>query len=257
MTSLICHQVRDYAPEMRPGRAERDWMDATDERFAYRCLPLSVANAMGWELILPARVTARWTGGDELEDLEIEVDDPAWREDRLALSHFGHGVLTFNTSYLFKTEPGIGIWARGAPNWIKHGIQPLDGIIETDWLDFTFTMNWRFTAPGEVSFDVGEPFCFITPFAYRSLDDYRPEIRRLSDNEGLEAKFEDWARRRLGFNERLAREDETAVRQKWQKWYFRGETPTGDRPNPQHLSRVRLNAPLRKDGREGGDVPSD
>lgn len=254
MPSLICHQVRDYAPELRPGRAERDWMDATDERFAYRCLPLTVANAMGWELIVPARLTARWNGGDELEDLGVEVDDPAWGEGRLALSHFGHGVLTFNTGYVFRTEPGIGIWARGAPNWVKHGIQALDGLVETDWLHFTFTMNWRFTAPGEVSFEAGEPFCFITPFAYRSLDEYRPEIREISKDPALADGFEDWKDRRLDFNERLRQEEEGAVRQKWQKWYFRGETPTGDRPNPKHLSKVRLHPPRRAGEPESGET---
>lgn len=248
MTSLICHKVRKYAPEMRPGRAERDWMDATDERFAYRCLPLSIANAMGWELIVPARVTASWNGGDEREDLQVEVDDPAWAKDRLALSHFGHGVLTFNTSYVFRTDSGIGIWARGAPNWIKHGIQPLDGIVETDWLDFTFTMNWRFTTPGRISFEKGEPFCFITPFAYRSLDEYRPEIREISEDRDLEERFEDWEHRRRGFNARLLGEETGAVRQKWQKWYFRGETPAGDKPNPRHLAKVRLHPPV-----PGGD----
>ncbi|NDG04180.1 MAG: hypothetical protein EB121_02330 [Alphaproteobacteria bacterium] len=43
--------------------------------------------------------------------------------------------------------------ARGAPNSAKHGIAPLDGLIETDWLPFGFTMNWRFTAPGQVTFE--------------------------------------------------------------------------------------------------------
>ena len=35
-------------------------MDATDDRFAYRCIPLSIANASGWELLCPVTFEAWW-----------------------------------------------------------------------------------------------------------------------------------------------------------------------------------------------------
>ena len=38
-------------------------------------------------------------------------------------------------------------------------MQPLVGLIETDWLPFPFTMNWVFTRPGRVRLEKGEPFC--------------------------------------------------------------------------------------------------
>ena len=60
---------------------------------------------------------------------------------RFVISHFGSGVLTFHAGYLFRTPPGWAVWARGAPNTVKDGIVPLDGLVETDWLPFTFTMN--------------------------------------------------------------------------------------------------------------------
>src|SRR5262249_55491680 len=153
------------------GRSERAWMDATDRRFAYRCLPLTIANAMGWELLSPTRITARWNGGLELADIEVDIEGEEWKANRVAWSHFRRGILTFHSGCLVRTDPGIGRWARGAPNWPKDGIAPLDGIIETDWLASTFTMNWQFTRPGSVSFQTDEPFGFVTPIAYRALDD--------------------------------------------------------------------------------------
>ena len=54
-------------------------------------------------------------------------------------------------------------------------------VIETDWLDFTFTMNWQFTRPGRVTFEKDEPFCFITPIGYRALEHVTPEIVALVD----------------------------------------------------------------------------
>jgi hypothetical protein len=38
-------------------------MDDTNQRFAYRCIPLSIANASGWEIVLPFSFSAVWNGG--------------------------------------------------------------------------------------------------------------------------------------------------------------------------------------------------
>ncbi|MEC7290914.1 MAG: DUF6065 family protein, partial [Pseudomonadota bacterium] len=46
---LECYKIHDVAPDIVPGRSNRDWMDAFPDRQPYRCLPLSMANSTGWE----------------------------------------------------------------------------------------------------------------------------------------------------------------------------------------------------------------
>ena len=46
------------SPEIKQSRLMRDWMDATYNKHAYRCLPLSMANVNGWEILLPCDVVA-------------------------------------------------------------------------------------------------------------------------------------------------------------------------------------------------------
>ena len=244
MKTLTCYRIHERAPQIVPGRATRAWMDATDVRYAYRCLPLTIANAMGWEVLTPCRVTAEWNGGQALSDLAVATDDPDWRAEKVASSHFGHGILTFHLGYLFRTEPGIALWARGAPNWPKDGIAPLDGVIETDWLTFTFTMNWQFTRPGRVMFEKDEPFCFLLPIGYRALDDLVPQIVPLAAEPDLAAQFKAYGDARLAFNAKLAANDAETVREGWQKWYMRGQSPTAGSDNPLHLSKLRLAAPI-------------
>ena len=106
---------------------------------------------MGWEILLPARVTATWNGGAELADLTVEVDDFGGESHPCTFAFWVRN-LTFSSGYLFRTDPGIALWVRGIPNQPKDGIAPLDGLVETDWLDFTFTMNWQFTRPGSITF---------------------------------------------------------------------------------------------------------
>ena len=50
-----------WRPYIRPAPSTRNWMDATPEAFAYRCLPLNIANAHGWELLNPSAFEAIWT----------------------------------------------------------------------------------------------------------------------------------------------------------------------------------------------------
>lgn len=82
----------------------------------------------------------------------------------LALSHFGHAVLTFNVNALFRTEPGYDLMVTGPLNQPKDGLQPLTGVAETDWAPFTFTMNWKFTRNlTTIAFECDEPSCRIFP----------------------------------------------------------------------------------------------
>jgi Family of unknown function (DUF6065) len=55
---LIAYMIDGHRMDIRPAPIEREWMDNTGERFAYRCLPLNIANAHGWEIFVP-RVSAR------------------------------------------------------------------------------------------------------------------------------------------------------------------------------------------------------
>src|SRR5882757_10212642 len=145
---LIAYVHPGWAPLIRPAPATRAWMDDTPEAFAYRCLPLNIANAHGWEVLNPCGFEAIWDGGSGVEALTIKPDAGAV-EGRLAQSLFGQGVITFHVEAIVRTPPGWNLWVGGSPNRHKDGVGPLTGVIETDWSPFTFTMNWRFTRPGQ------------------------------------------------------------------------------------------------------------
>ncbi len=142
---LVAYAIGGHHVEIRPAPAERDWMDRTNQRFAYRCLPLSIANGYGWEIMCPSGFLAVWNGKDDLSSLTIMSDTDAAAP---AVSHFGHGVLTFHIPCLFRTEPGFDLMVQGPINRPKDAIAALSGVVETDWSPYSFTMNWIFTRPG-------------------------------------------------------------------------------------------------------------
>lgn len=157
---LVCYIQPHWRPRIRAAAHRRDWMDATREAFAYRCLPLNIANAHGWELLAGCGFEAVWNGGPEAQDVSVTADAGSDAQD-LPVTLFGHGVLTFHVEGLLRTPPGWNLWLGGPPNRPKDGIAALGGVIETDWSPYTFTMNWRFTRPGQrVRFEAGEPIGF-------------------------------------------------------------------------------------------------
>lgn len=235
-TELIAYQIVDNTPVIRPAPAKREWMTGTFDRFAYLCLPLVAANVSGWELLCPVDFTASWDGGAGRDAVKIVSAPNSWAP----VSHFGHGILTFDTGYLFQTSAGHNLWARGPVNEPKDGLSPLEGLIETDWLSYTFTMNYRFTRPDhEVSFKAGEPFCLIHPMPADYLQQTEPTLRLLNQDPKLDSQHHEWTRARKAWNvERLVPGTE-AHSAKWRRDYLRGKTPCGQQA-PRHDSATSL-----------------
>ena len=238
---LECYPMTATPPDMVPGRQSRNWMDAFASRHPYRCLPLSMANTTGWEILCPVGFSAEWNGGPRQEDIVIKADRPTPDLHHLVTSHFSRGVLTMHPQYLFRTPPGWSMMCSGSPNHVKDGIQPLVGLIETDWLPFPFTMNWIFTRPGRISFERGEPFCFITLVEAKKMEAFQPVVRALESNPGMKGQFEAWNRQRTDFNNRLASGDPEAAKEAWQRFYFKGELPEDMGTAPEtHANRRRM-----------------
>src|SRR5689334_19688094 len=149
MMKLTCYALDANPPTIRAAPQTRPWMDGVIDNHAYRCLPLSIANSYGWDILAPFGFRAQWSGEAHPRSLALECDDASIPpRDRVA-SHFGYGIVTFQLAYLFRTEPGWDLIASGPYNRPKDGIAALTGVIETDWLSFPFTMNWQMTRPGK------------------------------------------------------------------------------------------------------------
>lgn len=212
-------------------------MDDTPDRFANRCLPLSIANAAGWEILNPIGFNAMWDGNPGLSAIKIEGDE----ESPLGISHFGSGILTFHVGGLFETPGNNVMWVGGSPNHLKDAIQPLTGLVETSWSPYTFTMNWRFTRPGYwVRFEKDEPFCFFFPLDVDMIEAADPEFRSIKERPDLEKNYKQWTAARGDFNADLKVSGSQAEKEKWQKNYHKGVCPDGTRASATHRTRVRL-----------------
>ncbi|GLF92624.1 DUF6065 family protein [Streptomyces yaizuensis] len=237
---LLAYRLPD-TPDLPivPAPARRDWWDGTTLHYAYRCLPLLMANQNGWWVLNDRAFTVRWNGGTATSDLCVRYADGGTGA-RPAMSHFGHGILTFQVPYLFRTPPGWNLVVRGPANLPKDGAHPLEGLVETDWAVATFTMNWKITRPGaEIGFEAGEPFLMLLPQRRGELERFRAAevpISRMPDADDHRA----WHDSRMGFAHEILAADAAVAADMWQRHYMRGTHPAADQPFPGHQRRLRL-----------------
>lgn len=238
--SLVAFQVAsDKEWEIVSAPVNRDWMEAHNGH-AYRCLPLTIANASGWIIKCPVAFTAIWNGGLNKEDITIYMEDPLGEHRRSILSHFGSGVLTFQLPWVFQTnKPGLSLSVRGLPNYFKRNINPCEGIVEIDWLPFTFTMNWKIMDPNiPISFAKGDPICFIQPIQLNTIEAANPSKEPIEIFPDLHSKYLEWEKKRSTFN-RTPRPDN----KEWQKFYHNGmprEDGTTVEPPAHHRTALKL-----------------
>lgn len=243
---LIAYEIHDH-PTMpiQPAPITRDWMDAASQRFPYRCLPLVIANQNGWVIGSPCSFRVYWYGGMNKEDLEVQFD--SGYPDPCVVSHFGQAVLTFSLPYLFRTPRGINLWVKGPSNYIRDGIQALEGVVESDWSPATFTMNWKVTRPNHwITFQQGEPICMIVPIPRGFLEHLEPVRMPLRTNPELHAQYKLWEKGRSQFLEGIAKHDQEVIKRGWQKDYFQGRDQQGGRFE-EHQTRIDLKE-FRRDG---------
>ena len=172
MNQLIAYVIDGHELHIRPAPLERQWMDDSDQRFAYRCLPLNIANAHGWEILCTAAFSAIWDGQRAKDAIRIKTKSGAAAP---VVSHFGGGILTFHIPCLFRTDPGVDLFVTGPINRPKDAIAALSGVVETDWSPYTFTMNWQVLHQHRVvEFYKNDPVCMLLPFPKQFLELFRP-----------------------------------------------------------------------------------
>lgn len=237
--SIIAYCINPFLEmPIVPAAACRKWMDETRDRFAYRCLPLLIANQAGWFLLNSQRISITWSGGTDAASLIVNAVDGG--QPKLASSHFGNGIITWDVPYLFRTPPGYDLLVRGPANWPKEGIFPLEGLVETDWLGATFSINWKVLRTDyEIVFDTGEPLAMIVPQRRGDLEGFHPRVVNIESEHAVDRDYREWEVKRHEFLKRLKAGDAEAERLGWQKHYFRGVKMTGEYTDG-HRTKLQL-----------------
>lgn len=129
---------------------KRGWFDSN----FYHCLPLSIGNMQGFSVSVPFGFDVIWNGGNAVEDVVIIKDGSCNRFTGIntidVKSEFGHGIITIHLPVTLKTPPGVNLMTIAPPNFPLAGLSPMTGVVESDNIRFTFTMNIKIDIPNTI-----------------------------------------------------------------------------------------------------------
>ncbi len=222
---IVAYSAWGFKVPLVPAFFKRDWMDETAGGFAYHCLPMTLANQSGWFVLAPHGAVVEWNGGMAPTDLKVTIEGKP--ESVHAMSAVGSGILSWTIPYIFRTPPGWNLLCRGPSNYIKDGIQVLEGLVETDWSYASFSSNWKMTRPGRVEFQAGEPVAMLVPQQRGDMENFSVRKAELASNRELFDGYTEWINSRQAFLNAQRAGDAEAIKKKFQKHYFSGQTLKG------------------------------
>lgn len=162
-------QDRILAMVKKPDK-KRDWFSP----HFYRCLPLTIGNQYGFTVSSEFDIAFEWNGGDRAEDtvlyLDEKVDNSYYPN---IMSHFGHGVISINTPYFFRTPPQVNLMTINPPNYVIPNVTVMTGVVETDNLRRNFSFNLKIQMPNIRTFvPAGYPLAAFIPIPRYYSDEF-------------------------------------------------------------------------------------
>lgn len=126
------------------GNFRRDWFD---DKY-YFCLPITIANQLGFAIISLFDFSVKWDGSDGKNAITISsdhlIEDGIYGTNKQKVySYFGNGTFTISHDFLINTPPGVNLLVTQPPNYFITGCSTMSALVETDNLvrDFTFTLK--------------------------------------------------------------------------------------------------------------------
>lgn len=218
--------------EIEQSPVDRDWMNQLNLSYGYRCLPMTYANRHGWAIKLIHDVEVIWDGSSSSSGTQI-ICGRDQNGTRFADNGTGNGIVTFHLNAIPRTPPDWNLWIIGAPNLVIPGASPLSGIVESDWMSSSPTMNWKITEPNKlITFKAGDPVLFFIPVHKTQLEEFTLSHKSLQDDEDMNLRYNEFST----WRSKEAMEGRSAFGKK----YLKGKNPDGSVPDWPHNHKTKL-----------------
>ena len=163
---------------IEPLSAKRDWMEATFDKHAYRCLPVTLTNQLGWAISFPEDITFMWDGqistsGDHVKVLAGEKYIQTGR---------GQATVSFETGLVFRTPENYSLLTYNVPNMFMEGVSPYTTIISSSFFEGPLPVAWKITKPFvPITIKANQPVAAVFPISLTDIQGSTLTIKDIKD----------------------------------------------------------------------------
>lgn len=178
MLNLTVEKFADSQVTISPMSIKRDWMDATPEKHAYRCFPVTTANMVGWNLSCDKDIRFIWNGINDTSSDNVTILDGT----DFTYTGRGQSTVSIHTGLIFKSDPNISLLTINPVNYFNNTFETMASVISTSWLDNGLPLAIKArVAHEEILIKAGEPVATIIPISLSAMDKTEIQIFDYSD----------------------------------------------------------------------------
>lgn len=191
---IIAKKLYDFHANVEQLPLKRDWMEATHERHAYHCFPLSLSNRLGWGISFPEDIVVKWDGGYGVDPSQDRVQ--IIKGNQFTNVYRANHTLSFETGLKFEAENGenLTLLTMPVPNEFVRGAHCFTTLISTSALPGSLPIAWMITEPNiEITIPAGTPVAAVIPISLTDIQDYELVIaknKQVEFNESMKARGE-------------------------------------------------------------------
>lgn len=157
--AVITVHLNGLPAELAPVRAEkrRDWwqQDIGTRNHAHHCLPLTMANSLGYYILSPGSFRVLWDG-DWDHDVAVTKLDPL--EPFVVDNHSAAATFTVQPGFIPMTgSVGDFVFVKGVSNVRGAWFTPMEALIEAWWQPGEFGLVCMMNRAGAFTVRRGEP----------------------------------------------------------------------------------------------------
>lgn len=225
MTNKITVYKRDnYDVNFDVLGIKRDWMDASWDHHAYRCLPVTLANFLGWTFSFPKDISFIWNS--QTTQVEI-VSGKEYADTRRA-----NQSISFNSGLVFESDENITLMTMPVPNQFIDGIQAFTALLSTSVFRGPLPIVYKVTRPDTlITIPAGTPIGSIMPISLTALES--TELV-LSDKDLPQSYYDELSNSSMAF-------DAVAAQGKWNDKYRDALNYKGEIIGEHERKKIKLN----------------
>jgi len=185
MLNISVEKMRSSFFDISPMPIKRDWMDATSEKHAYRCFPVTQSNVIGWNIFCTTDVEFIWNGiNDQTSDhIEILQSPPGSYGGR------GQSSISFQTGLVFRTDQNISMLTINPVNYFNNEFETMSSLISTSFHDNPLPLAIKAKlANKNILIKAGSPLATIIPISLSELNNTCIEIINYKDTDNKRNK---------------------------------------------------------------------